>query len=149
MSNLIITPVAPALVNIVYPKAIPHLQRVVDKAPDEISIDTIKAKLLKGDAMMVVIVDGEDVIAVNILETSVFETGHKALFIPITGGDRMDEWLDRFMELAHAMARDLGCDELRGMACRKGWFRALEKHDWYQLHTVIGCKVKPLEEASQ
>ena len=87
--------------------------------------------------------------AVNILETSVFETGHKALFIPITGGDRMDEWLDRFMDLAHDYARKLGCDELRGMACRKGWLRALKDHDWYELHTVIGCKVKPPEETSQ
>lgn len=137
------------LVNVVFPKAKPHLERVIARAPDEISLETIKAKLVSGNSMMVVVCDGDDVIAVNILEKTTFETGHAALFIPITGGERMDEWLDRFMNLAHAIARDLGCGELRGMACRKGWLKALEKHDWYHVHEVIGCKVKPLQEASQ
>lgn len=149
MSDLIICPVPPNLIDIVWEKCRPHLERVIARAPNEITLETVKAELKKGDAMLITISDGEDVIAVNTLKSQVFETGHKTLFIPITGGERMDEWLDRFMDVAHAIARDLQCQELRGMSCRKGWLRALKNHDWYEVHTVIGCKVKPAEEKPQ
>jgi len=145
MGELVISAVPVNLVEHMFPKAMPHLERVIAKAPNDISLETIKAQLLKGNTMLVTISDGADVVAVNVLEKATYDTGHKVLYIPITGGDRMDEWLDRFMDLAHAIARDLGCAELRGMACRKGWLKALEKHDWYHVHEVIGCKVKPFE----
>ena len=148
MSNLVIAPIPPTLVEFIFPKCAPHLLRVIEKAPEDINLATIKQKLIEGKTMMVCVLDRDQVIAVNILETAVYETGHKVLYIPITGGDRMDEWLDRFMRIAHTVARDQNCDELRGMACRKGWLRALNKagHDWYHVHEVIGCKVKPLEQ---
>lgn len=91
---------------------------------------------------MVTISDGADVIAVNILNTHIFPTGHRVLYIPITGGERMNEWLDDFMDLAHKIAISFNCVEIRGMSCRKGWLKALKKHNWYSLHEVIGCKVK-------
>ncbi|MCK4710642.1 MAG: hypothetical protein KAU21_18655 [Gammaproteobacteria bacterium] len=147
MSDLIISAVPVTLVEFMFPRATHHLERVIAKAPNDINLETIKSDLLKGNKMLVVILDGDDVIAVNVLEKAVYDTGHAVLYIPITGGDRMDEWLERFMNFAHGVARDLKCDELRGMACRKGWLKALEKHDWYDIHQVIGCKVKSLEES--
>ena len=149
MSDLTISTVPPNLIDVMWSKLRPHLELVIDRAPDEVSLETVKAKLKKGDAMIITISDGETVVAVNTLEVQIFETGHKVLFIPMTGGERMEEWLDRFLDMAHAVARDLKCHELRGMACRKGWLRTLKPHDWYELHAVIGCKVKPAGEASQ
>ena len=147
MSEITIAAIPVNLVELIFPKAIPHLERVISKAPDDINLETIKEKLLQGNTMMVTISDGEEVVAVNIVEATTYETGHKVLFIPITGGDRMDEWLDRFMELAHTIARDLGCHEMRGMACRKSWLRALNSkgREWYHIQEVIGCKVMPRE----
>lgn len=145
MDDIKIAAIPVNLVELIFPKAIPHLERVVEKAPNDVNIDTIKQALLSGSTMMVTISEGDQVIAVNILEATTYPTGHKVLYIPNTGGDRMDEWLDRFMEIAHAIAQDLGCDELRGMACRKGWLRALKEHDWYPIHEVIGCRVKQRE----
>jgi hypothetical protein len=139
---LIIAPIAIPMVEFIYPKCIPHLQRVCDKAPNEITVDTIKRNLLSGKQMLIAILDGEEVVACNVVEKVTFDTGWNVLYIPITGGDRMDEWEDRFLQLAHAIARDLGCDELRGLACRKGWLRNLEPRGWYRLHDVIGCKVE-------
>ena len=152
MSNGIIIAAVPVnLVELVFPKAAPHLERVIEKAPNDINLTTIKEKLMLGQTMLVTISEGEEIIAVNIVEATTYETGHKVLFIPITGGDRMDEWLDRFMELAHTIARDLGCHEMRGMACRKSWLRVLNSngHDWYHVHDVIGCKVKPLKNSTE
>lgn len=149
MNKLTIAAVPVNLVEHMFPKAAPHLQRVVDKAPNDISLETIKANLMKGDTMLITISDGIDVVAVNVLQVHVMETGYRVLYIPITGGIRMEEWLDDFMEIAHALARDFKCDELRGMACRKGWLRALNDQGWYPIHEVIGCKVKQKSEVTQ
>jgi len=152
MGNLIIAPIPVTLVDFVFPKAAPHLERVIARAPRDINLESIKKKLLEGKTMLVAVLDEDQVVAVNILEVSEYETGHRVMYIPITGGDRMDEWLDRFMAIAHAIAIDHKCDELRGMACRKGWLRALNKagHEWYHVHEVIGCKVKrPTKEDVQ
>ena len=148
MSNIIIAAVPVPMIELIFPKAIPHLERVIEKAPDDVDLESLKKNLMNGESMLITISEGEDVIAVNVLEVTTYPTGHKVLFIPNTGGDRMDEWLDRFMEIAHAIAQDLGCHELRGMACRKSWLRVLNSkgHDWYHVHEVIGCKVLSLEE---
>lgn len=145
-NKLTIAAVSVALVPHMFPKAAPFLQKAIDKAPNDLSLESVKQDLLSGNSMMVTISDGEDIVAVNTLTVSTYPTGHKVLYIPITGGERMDEWLDRFMELVHAVARDYECDEIRGMACRKGWLRALKDHDWYDIHMIIGCKVKPAKE---
>lgn len=149
MNNLIIAAVPLTMVEFIYPKCEEHIQKVVEKAPNEITVETVKERLLKGESQLVAILDKDEVVAVNVLQVSTMETGFKVLYIPITGGARMDEWLGRFMEIAHGIARDLECDELRGLACRKGWLRALKDEDWYPIHEVIGCKVKKLQEDSE
>jgi len=148
MSNLIVGAVPVTMINIIWPMCVEHLERVVAKAPDDISLETIKAGLLNGKSMMITVSEGDQIIAVNTVEQVTYETGHRVLFIPLVGGDRMDEWMERFLDIVHAIARDMNCDELRGMACRKGWLRALTKagQNWYDIHAVVGCKVKQIEE---
>ena len=65
----------------------------------------------------------------------------RILAIPITGGDRLDEWMPEFLELMKHVARDLNCTELRGYASRDGWIRKLKPHGWEIAHTTIRCKV--------
>lgn len=151
MSELIISAVPVTLVEHLFPKAVPCLERVINKAPNDINLETIKKNLLNGNQMLVTISDGADVIAVNVLEKAVYATGHTVLYIPITGGDRMDEWLVRFLDIANAIALDLDCEEMRGNACRAGWLKALNKTDyeWYGVHEVIGCKVKQIEKDAE
>lgn len=150
-NELIIAAVPVTLVQVIYPMCVDHIQKVVDKAPTDISVDTILDGLLSGDRMLVTISDGPEIIAVNVLQLEVMETGYRVLYIPITGGERMDEWLERFLSFAANVGRDLKCEELRGLACRKGWLRALNKteQEWYPIHEVIGCKIIPLQEESE
>ena len=130
------------LVDVVLPICEGYIKDVIKRAENDISMEVIRNQLKKGETLLVTISEGSEIIAVNILETREFETGHKVLLIPITAGTRMSEWLDDFLRLAHQLAKDSGCKELRGISCRKGWTRALRDYGWYDIHTVIGCEVK-------
>ena len=130
------------LVDVIYPLCETYINDVIERAENDISNEVIKSQLKRGETLMVVICEEGDVIAVNIMEPREFETGHRVMLIPITAGIRMSEWLDDFLELAHQIAKGEGCQELRGISCRKGWTRALRDYGWYDIHTVIGCKVK-------
>jgi len=135
------------MVDLIWDKCIPHLERVIEKAPNDISLESMKSNLLETKTLMVTISEGTEVIAVNIMETCTYETGYKVLFIPITGGDRMNEWLADFLKIAHQIARDYGCAELRGISARKGWVKALNsaEQDWKVIHEVIGCQVEQVQ----
>ena len=146
MSKLKIAAVPIELLDHIFPKCIVHLEKVIKKAPDDLCIEGIKKDLYNGDSLLVIVSDMSEVVAVNVCTATTYDTGHKVMFIPITGGERMEEWLDDFMNIAQALAKDFQCHEIRGMACRKGWLKVLEKHNWYPIHTVIGCKVNYEEE---
>jgi len=133
------------MVELIWDKCVPHLVRVIDKAPNDINLESIKKNLLSGQTLMVTICDSGDVIAVNIMETCTYETGHKVMFIPIVGGDRLEEWMKDFLDIAHQIAREYGCQELRGMAVRKGWEKVLKSYGWHSVHTILGCDVKQIE----
>ncbi len=133
-----------SMIDLVWDRCTPHLERVIEKAPNDINLETMKSSLLQGKTLLVTISEGSEIVAVNILETCTYETGHKVLFIPITGGDRLHEWLADFLDIAHAIARDYQCSELRGMA-RPGWIKVLKEHGWNPVHTIIGCPVKQAE----
>ena len=142
MADLIISGVPQTLVDVIYPQVEHKIHRVIDRAENDLSQETIKRRLKNAETMMIVICDDDEIIAVNILEVMEFETGHRALYIPITAGERMSEWLDDFLKMAMDIAKDLKCVELRGISCRPGWIRALKDHGWYNINTVIGCEVK-------
>ena len=140
--DLNLSAVPPSLIDVIYPMVEYQINRVIDRAQNDISSETIKKRLKSGETMMIIINDEDEIIAVNILEVTEFETGHRALYIPITAGERMSEWLDDFLKMAMDIAKDLKCNELRGISCRPGWIKALKSHGWYNINTVIGCEVK-------
>ena len=142
MSELTIAAVPITLLDHMLPKSISHIEKVINKAPLDLSLDSLKKDLYSGTSMLITISDKDEVIAVNIVSADEMPTGHRVLWIPVTGGDRMDEWLERFLSLAHQIARDLNCQELRGIPCRTGWMRILKKQNWYPIHEIIGCKVE-------
>ena len=113
-------------------------------APNDLNEPTLKYNLIRGKAVLSVVEDDDIVIAINIVHPVVLATGWKVMYVPITVGERMEEWLEDAMVLAHQTAKEHGCNEIRGMSIRKSWLRALKKNNsnWYPIHEVIGCMVK-------
>lgn len=141
MNKLTIAAVPVEMLGIVWPLAAPHIERVIQKAPDEITMDALYKRVTSSNSLLVVICDGKDVIAANILEVRTFDTGIRSLYIPITGGDRLNEWMVDFLTVCKAIAKDYKCTQLRGLAVRKGWMRKLEPLGWEEVHTVIKCEI--------
>lgn len=141
MGKLNISASPPEMVDLIWGRCEAHIQRVVDVAHGEITTESVKARLKAGNSVLVVISEGAEIIACNVVEVRVMDSGLRALYIPITGGDRMSEWMEDFLRVAKAIAKDFNCTELRGLAVRKGWMRVLEKHDWETVHTVIKCEI--------
>lgn len=125
------------MIELIWDKVVPHLDRVIERAADDLTRDAVKGRLLAGHNLLVAITENDAIIAINILNVDVLDTGKKVLFISITGGDRLDEWMAPFLTEADNIARSLGCFEVRGSAVRKGWLRKVESYNWSESFTVI------------
>ena len=130
------------LVDVVWPQCEPLVAEVVKRVPDDIDISRTKDMLDTGEAMLIVISDGTEIVAINTLIVETLESGKRVLYIPITSGGRMAEWLDDFLELAKNIARELNCFELRGLSIRNAWLRKLKSYGWEESHVIIKCKVE-------
>ena len=69
----------------------------------------------------------------------------------------MSEWLDKFLIIAQAIAKDLNCTTLRGFSCRgthgkDAWLRALNKNKtenkWEQVYTCIEMTLSNKEQTT-
>lgn len=122
-----------------------HIKKATDKAPFDLSVDIVKEMLNEGSSVLVAAFDGDEVIGVNVIEIITYRTKHVVLFIHLTAGIRMKEWMHEALGIAHLIAKKYNCDEIRGAACRGGWSELLKRdnsQEWYELHQIIGCKIK-------
>lgn len=141
--SLSIVPVP--LVDVLWGQVVPHLQKVVDRSHGELTLESVKARIKNADTLLVTISRGGSIVAINTLELRIFDSGKRAMFIPITGGSELDGWMPDFLALAKTIAREHNCSELRGLAVRPGWMKKLEPHGWENVHMVISCAVEESE----
>lgn len=139
--RLIIAAVPPTMVPLIWDKVIPHISKPIELSHGEVTLESIKRRLEIGEAMLITVSRGTELIAVNTVEVQEAESGLRTLAIPLIGGSEMDKWMDRFLEIVKAIAKDLGCSELRGIAARKGWMRLLAPKGWEEVSTIIRCDV--------
>lgn len=106
----------------------PLLQRVVDVAPDEITLEGILNRILTGEERLM-LVSGRDLIAVAAFTVGIkyFDTGKKALCIPVIAGDQMPLWLGDITAAITLMAQAEGCYQVRAYGARKGWVRTFQE----------------------
>ena len=130
------------VIDLIWDQVLPILDKVIAVSHQEVTAEGIKGRCLSGQNMMVTICEGNTIIAVTVLEVVAFETGLRALYIPIVGGSRMNEWLESSFEVAKAIAKDMNCTEIRGLIVRPGWFKQLFKMNWQTITTVMRCPVE-------
>lgn len=138
---MIIGIVPQTMVELIWDKVFPLIDMVQEKAPDDIVTGVVYDELISGKKLLVTISSGTEVIAINVLDVRTLDTGTKVLYIPITAGSHMEEWLEDFLEIAKAVAKDFNCVELRGLAVRNGWIKKLKPLGWEELFTTIHCKL--------
>jgi len=139
--NLVIAAVPQTMIGLIWDRVVPHLEKPISLSHGEVTLDSIKRRLISGDVLLITISRESEIIAVNTVEVRESESGLRALFIPLIGGSEMNEWMDRFLDIVKAIAKDLNCTELRGIAARKGWMRKLKPLGWSEVSTIIKCDV--------
>ena len=139
--QLVVGAVPASMIEIIWDQVEPLIQRVIDKAPQDLSMDRIKSDLIAGNTLLVVISRKGVIIAANVLQVDTLDTGLKILYIPITAGDDLDLWMEDFLELAKRIAKDHSCVELRGLSVRKGWMVKLKHFGWEEHFVTIRCKL--------
>ena len=141
-NRVIVACVPPVLVELLWDKIEPHVQRVIEVAGDELHMPTFKKRLLLGETLVLSVSQGQEMLAAITLDVREFDTGLRALYIPIVGGEKMESWMDRVIEVAIAIAKDHNCTELRGLAARKGWLKKLAPLGWQEVQTVVSLQIE-------
>jgi hypothetical protein len=116
---------------------LPSIERVVKVSNDEFTAESIKARAISGNSLMIAVLNDAEIIAVTTAEVVTYDSGLKSLLIPIFAGNGMMEWGKELLELYASIALQLGCNELRGLAVRGGWMRVLKDFGWKEGYTVI------------
>jgi hypothetical protein len=121
-----------------------HIERVVAVSNNEFSSESIKQRVLSGNGIMMVVYENDKIKAVNTAEVVTYDSGLRALLIPIFAGEDMFTWGPEWLEMLSEIAREYNCTELRGLAVRNGWIRALKNYGWKENHIVMTMPVKQL-----
>jgi hypothetical protein len=144
MSNHAFVVIPISLIRALWPVMQPLMQLVVDASAGEITCDSLLDKAMRGACSIVAVIriDSGAMVAVNTVEVCTYDSGMKALLIPVVGGTEAFEWGPDFLAECNRLAKDLGCKEMRGFSTRESWKRVLKDYGWHESHFVIARKVE-------
>jgi hypothetical protein len=127
------------LVRPLWSKLEPHIRRVVEASAGEITVESVMLKAMRGQCDIVTVVSNITgyIVAVNTIEICTYDSGMKALLIPVVGGTEAFEWGPDFLAECNQLAKVSGCTEMRGFSTRESWKRVLKDYGWKESHFVI------------
>lgn len=142
VNNYIISALPVTMVEFMWNRLVPFIESALSKAPDEETLDNLKENALNGSTLLVIVSKGEEIMSVLTMEVREFPSGMKALYLPVIGGTDLLGWIDQFLSVADAIARDFGCKEVRGMAARKGWMKVIQSRGFEESYVIVKKKVE-------
>ena len=127
------------LIPTLWPQLLPLVQLVVDASAGEITCASVLNKAMSGECSIVAVIrtDNGAIVALNTMEICTYDSGMKALLIPIVGGTEAFEWGPDFLAECNQLAKATGCSEMRGFSTRESWKRVLKDYGWEESHFVI------------
>ena len=115
------------------------MQLVVNASAGEITCGSVLNKAMSGECSIVAVIrtDNGAIVALNTVEICTYDSGMKALLIPVVGGTEAFEWGPDFLAECNQLAKATGCSEMRGFSTRELWKRVLKDYGWEESHFVI------------
>jgi hypothetical protein len=142
MNNFRIEYLHPLTVLNRWDEILPHIIRVIKVSNGELTEQSVKDKNTTGQSVMIAIFNADNnIVAITTAEVAIYNSGLRALLMPIIGGNNFFEWAPEWFKLMKELAVQLNCTELRGLAVRKGWMGFLKPYGWEEAHTVITCQI--------
>jgi hypothetical protein len=112
-----------------WPIAGPLLQKVVDAAPEELTLAGIHGRIVSGEENLALVMNDQGVaVAAFTIGIQTFDTGMKSLSIPVIGGEGLPRWIGDITEEVQELAATYGCKQIRAYGARKGWLRAFREY---------------------
>lgn len=129
------------LMDVIWSEVEPLLQLAIDESPDDLTMECVKSKIYSGHSLLLVLCSNGVIDIALTHEIREFDTGQKALYTPLVGGKGMDKHFDDWFNVAKELAKELGCNQIRGFAARDGWLKYLKRVGWEEVHTTIRIKL--------
>ena len=136
-----VTLVPPTLIEYTWPKAVPHLQRILAHDRGEVNLDVVKQKAMRAEVNLFLVTEGEDVIGAITTEFKVFDSGKMVLYVPMLAADFLDDWIMAAIEYGKKFAKSVGCTEIRGTGARKGWVKMLKQYGFEEAYVTVSLDI--------
>jgi len=133
-TQLHMSPVPTAVLDVVWPDAKELLGMAVDATHGVYDIESIWQGLITGEYALWVVLDDGTPIAALTTRICQYPNG-RGLALDWIGGKRMAEWLPMVHGVMSDYGRENGCTHLEGYG-RKAWGRWLEKYGWKPIYTA-------------
>lgn len=136
MYNIVSIPIG--LIDYIWPDVINFIESAINKAHGEITIVTVKERLKKDSALLVVAIEQEFIVGIAIFQKEVYDSGKTALILGLAAGN-IDLFSGDYDDFMISLARNLNCDEIRAIGCRLGWSKKLKSlgSKWKELSTTL------------
>ena len=100
--------------------------------PDAVEI---KDAIERGDMGCLIALEGHQLLAVQTAEVVVEKDGYRFMNLVTTAGHEMEKWQDKLSDALDALAKELGCAEIRTRG-RMGWLRQLKRNGYKPMYFV-------------
>jgi hypothetical protein len=112
-----------------------HISRALAHTRGELKAETLKRRLIENDAILLVVLEHNNIIAAIVAE--IVETdGPRVCHIIACGGHKADLWLDKWYSVIIPIAKEQGCTRL-SLTGRKGWVKKLSKYGLSHAYTTL------------
>ena len=112
-----------------WPDVSPLLQKVVDVAPDELTLEGILNRVLKKEEdLMIVVSPDNELVAAFTLTFRTMDTGKKQLCLPVLGADNFMDWMDDIFPQLGPIAQKHGCYQVRAIGARPGFAKVFGRY---------------------
>jgi hypothetical protein len=124
MSEIKVVAVPPEMIEGIWPKFEAFIAEAIKYSHGDLCEEGLKERLQAKEEVLLAVVEDDQVLAGCVATTRVLDSGRKILYVPVMGGERMDEWLQLGLDALKTLESTLGCEGIR--ACgRPGWAKAL------------------------
>lgn len=126
MGEIRIRAIEPSYLDFYWGRIFPQVRDALKYTNNEQSPFHIYTKIASGEYILLVVLDGEEVVSHVTLQKA--DLPNKKIIVVVTcGGDRMSEWLSDILEVIESIGKDQSCEAIHIIG-RKGWAKALTEY---------------------
>ncbi len=141
MSELLISLVPHTEIIRVWDNVSSMLKMATDRSQGRYRLKDLKEKLMSGEFQLWVVFEPGFKVVAAITSTFTVYPQCKALHGQFLGGERLDEWKDRFCDIFDRWGRDNGC-QIAEFSGRAGWAKPLAANGYREVFRVYQRDLK-------